>query len=126
VTADVSRKIWYLFLRVTKRMKSRIVLDAKVGGIPRGMIETNDRLEFKRLAGRIEIDKSYAVSEDVVYPPDIDWFGCYFKLAVQQTLIKTIPRPKHQLVWAKPYRPLIKVCCRVVDGKNSHQLTRLS
>ena len=64
-TADVSGEIWDLFLRVTKRMKSRIFFDAKVRGISREMVETNDRLEFKDLAGGIEIDKSYAVSEDV-------------------------------------------------------------
>jgi len=98
MTADVSGEIWDLFLRITKRMKSRIVLDAKVGGISRGMVETNDRFELKYLAGGIEIDKSYAVSEDVVYPSDIDWFGRHFKLAVQQTLVKAVAGPKHQLV----------------------------
>ena len=39
------------------------------------MVEANGRLELKYLAGGIEIDKSYAVSEDVVYPSDIDRFG---------------------------------------------------
>ena len=62
------------------------------------------RLELKYLAGGIEIDKSYAVSEDVVYPPDIDWFGRHFKLAVQQTLVKAVTRPKHQLVRATSHR----------------------
>ena len=122
MTADVSGEIWDLFFRVTKRMKSRIVFDAKVGGISRGMVETNDGLELKYPAGGIEIDKSYAVSEDVVYPPDIDRFGRHFKLAVQQTLVKAVARPKHQLVWSKSHRLLIPVCCRVVYGENSHQL----
>jgi len=79
MTADVRGKIWGLFFRVIKGMKSRIVFDAKVGGISRGMVETNGRLELKYLAGGIEIDKSYAVSEDIMYPPDIDWFGRHFK-----------------------------------------------
>jgi hypothetical protein len=122
MTADVSGEIWDLFFRVTKGMKSRVVFDAKVGGISRGMVETNDRLELKYLAGGIEIDKSYAVSEDIMYPPDTDWFGRHFKLAVQQTLVKAVAGPKHQLVWSKPHRLLIPVCCRVVHGENSHQL----
>jgi hypothetical protein len=120
--ADVRGEIWDLFFRVTKGIKSRVVFDAKVGGISRGMVETNGRLELKYLAGGIEIDKSYAVSEDVVYPPDIDWFGRHFKLAVQQTLVKAVTRPKHQLVRAKSHRLPIPVCCRVVYGENSHQL----
>jgi len=86
------------------------------------MVETNGRLELKNLAGGIEIDKSYAVSEDVVYPPDIDWFGRHFKLAVQQTLVKAVTRPKHQLVRAKSHRLPIPVGCPVVYGENSHQL----
>ena len=82
MTADVSGEIWNLFFGVTKGMKSRIVFDAKVGGISRGMVETNGGLELKHLAGGIEIDKSYAVSEGVMYPPDIDWFGRHFKQKV--------------------------------------------
>jgi hypothetical protein len=126
VTADVSGEIWELLFRVTKGMKSRIVFDAKVGGISRGMVETNDRLELKYLAGGIEIDESYAVSEGIMYPPDIDWFGRHFKLAVQQTLVKAVARPKHQLMWSKPHRLPIPVCCRVVYGENSHQLCPIS
>ena len=42
--------------------------------------------------------------------------------AVQQTLVKAVAWPKHQLVWSKPHRLLIPVCCRVVYGENSHQL----
>ena len=102
--ADVRGEIWDLFFRLTKGIKSRVVFDAKVGGISRGMVETKGRLELKNLAGGIEIDKSYAVSEDVVYPPDIDWFGRHFKLAVQQTLVKAVTRPKHQLVRATSHR----------------------
>jgi hypothetical protein len=122
MTADVSGEIWDLSFRVTKGVKSRIVFDAKVGGISRGMVETNGRLELKYLAGGIEIDKSYAVSERIMYPPDIDWFGRHFKLAVQQTLVKAVARPKHQLMWSKPHRLPILVCCLVVYGENSHQL----
>ena len=98
MTADISGEIRDLFFRVTKGMKSRIVFDAKVGGISRGMVETNGRLELKYLAGGIEIDKSYAVSEGIMYPPDIDWFGRHVKQAVQQTLVKAVAWPKHQLV----------------------------
>ena len=98
MTANVRGQIGDLFFRVTKGMQSRIVFDAKVGGISRGMVETNGRLELKYLAGGIEIDKSYAVSEYIVYPPDIDRFGRHFKLAVQQTLVKAVARPKQQLM----------------------------
>ena len=122
--ADVRGEIWDLFFRVTKGIKSRVVFDAKVGGISREwsrqMVVSNSSTWQEEL----KIDKSYAVSEDrrVSYP-DIDWLGrSYFKLAVQQTLVKAVTRPKHQLVRAKSHRLPIPVCCRVVYGENSHQL----
>ena len=120
--ADVRGEIWDLFFRVPKGIKSRVVFDAK----SRGHFPGNGRdkwwSQLKYLAGGIEIDKSYADSEDVVYPSDIDWFGRHFKLAVQQTLVKAVTRPKHQLVRAKSHRLPIPVCSRVVYGENSHQL----
>jgi len=98
MTAKISGQIWDLFLCVTEGMKSRIVFDTKVRDISWRMVETNSCLELKCLTGRIEIDKSYTVSEHIVYPPDIGRFGRHFKLAVQQTLVKAVARPKHQLM----------------------------
>ena len=79
--ADVRGEIWDLFFRVTKGIKSRVVFDAKVGGrFPgNGRDKWSSRTHKYLAAEELEIDKSYAVSEDVVYPPDIDWFGRHFK-----------------------------------------------
>jgi hypothetical protein len=62
------------------------------------MVKPNGRFELKRTAGRVEIDESYAISEDVVYPSDVSWVRRHFQLAIQQTLIEAVARPKHQLV----------------------------
>jgi hypothetical protein len=116
MTAEVRGEIWKLFLRVTKRMKSRIIFGAKVRALPgtwsRRMIVSNSSIWQKELKS----------TRDVMYPSDIDWFGRHFKLAVQQKLVKAVARPKHQLVCSKPHRLLVPVCCRVVYGENSHQL----
>ena len=62
------------------------------------MVKPDGRVEFKRAAREFEIDKSYAISEDVVYPSDIDRLRRHFQLAIQQTLIEAVARAKHQLV----------------------------
>jgi hypothetical protein len=58
------------------------------------LIKANDRIELKE----IEIDKSHAISKNIVDPPDIDGIGRHPKLAVQQTLVKAVPRSKHELM----------------------------
>ena len=83
------------------------------------MTQTNDRFELQRFAGRIKIDKCYAVSKNVVYPPDIDRCRRHFKLAVQQTLVKGIRAEKS--VDAGPIHPLfVSVSGLMEDGENSH------
>ena len=98
VTADVSCKIGDLFFRVTKRVKSRILFDEKFWSIPRNMIKTDDRIELQHLATGIEIDEGYAISKNIVNPPDIGGIRCHFNLTVEQTLVKAVPRPKHELM----------------------------
>jgi hypothetical protein len=120
--ARISGKIWKLIFSVVKGMEPRILFDPKVGSAPRGMVEPDGRVEFKGVTGRFEIDKSYTISEDVVYPPHVDWLGRYFQLAIQQTLIETVSRAKHQLVCAEPYRLAVSIGRRVMDDEDSHQL----
>jgi hypothetical protein len=95
MASHIRSKIWYLFFGVTKGMETRVLFDPEVGSVSGRMVKPNSRFELKRTAGRVEIEKGYAISEDVVYPSDIGWLRRHFQLAIQQTLIETVARPKH-------------------------------
>jgi hypothetical protein len=65
VTADVSGEIWELLFRVTKGMKSRIVFDAKVGGISRGMVETAALAHAKAIGATVVFAKLDRLTRNV-------------------------------------------------------------
>src|SRR5450631_660349 len=103
-------------------MRPRVFLDAEVGSILRRVLKPNDRLECQRRCQRLcrEVDQRQAIAENVVNPPNLGWTGRDLESAIQQVLVKTVPRPEHQLMRAWPHRLLVLVCRRVMNGENRH------
>src|SRR3954471_22598703 len=101
-------------------MRARVFLNPEVGSILRRVIETNDRLECQCPRRCREVDQGQAVAEHVVDPPDLGWTRRNLQSAIQQTLIKAVPRPEHQLMRAWPHRLPVAVCRGVMDGENWH------
>jgi hypothetical protein len=76
--------------------------------------------KFQNVSQGVEVNQREAIPEDIVYPADLDRLRLYYKLAVQQSLIKAISRPKKHLMRTKPYGLAITVNRTVMDRENRH------
>ena len=101
-------------------MRPRVFLDPEVGRILRRVFEPNDRLECQGLRRGREVDQCQAIAEHVVDPPDLRRTGRYLQSALQQTLIKAVPRPEHELMRAWPHRLPVPVRRGVMNGEIWH------
>src|SRR5664279_160112 len=103
-------------------MRARVFLNAEVRRIFRRVLEPNDRLECQcpRPGMCRELDQRQAIAEYVVDPPDLGRARRDLTWESQQALIKTVPRPEHQLMRAWPHGLLVLVRRRMMDGENRH------
>src|SRR4051794_6794989 len=101
-------------------MRPRVFLDPKVRCILRRVFEPNDRFECQCPCRCREVDQGQAIAEHVVDPPDLGRTRRYLQSAFQQTLIKAVPRPEHELMRARPHGLPVPVRRRVMNGVNRH------
>lgn len=106
---NIRRQVRRFFVMIRKWMVFRVIFNSKVRGVLRSMIDPDDTLEPQVIAHTVKIDVHYAIPKDIMKPSHFRGLGRYIERKIDQSLIKTDPRARHQLMPAEPDLALVPI-----------------